>query len=170
MARALLIATVLGTAAALHRPAVRFAAASRPALRTTRLFGTSTVEADEAKAVPYSSLKVGVLKETQALEKRCSQSPGSVGSLVKAGFNVQVERNAGTAAGFSDEAYEGQCWAAGGHKKIQQEVDELNAMKSAAVKVLSMGTASKLCSLTGWRVGWLIGPEELIGGCKALHG
>ena len=71
---------------------------------------------------------------------------------------------------FSDEAYEGQCWAAAGHKKIQQEVDELNAMKSAAVKVLSMGTASKLCSLTGWRVGWLIGPEELIAGCKALHG
>ena len=33
-----------------------------------------------------------------------------------------------------------------------------------------MGTASKLFSLTGWRVGWLIGSEEVIRGCRALHG
>ncbi|UPQ98109.1 pyridoxal phosphate-dependent transferase [Chloropicon primus] len=71
---------------------------------------------------------------------------------------------------FSDEAYEGQCWAPGGHKKVQQEIEQLNEATGSSVEVLSMGTSSKLCSLTGWRVGWLVGPEHIINGCKALHG
>ena len=71
---------------------------------------------------------------------------------------------------FSDEAYEGQCWAPGGHEKVQTMVEDLNAEACARVKCLTMGTASKLCSLTGWRVGWLTGPEEIIKGAKAMHG
>jgi len=71
---------------------------------------------------------------------------------------------------FSDEAYEGQCWASGGHKKIAQEMAKLDRERGASVDVLTMGTASKLCSLTGWRVGWLLGSEQIISGCKAIHG
>jgi N-succinyldiaminopimelate aminotransferase len=72
---------------------------------------------------------------------------------------------------FSDEAYEGQCWAAqGGHVKIESAMRKLNKEKSTNVEVVTMGSASKLCSLTGWRVGWLFGPEHIISGCKAMHG
>merc|ERR1711977_5161 len=71
---------------------------------------------------------------------------------------------------FSDEAYEGQCWAKEGHVKIKVLVDKLNEKTGSKVRVVAMGTASKLCSLTGWRVGWLLGDEDIISGCKALHG
>ena len=71
---------------------------------------------------------------------------------------------------FSDEAYEGQCWAKEGHVKIKVLVDKLNEKTGSKVRVVTMGTASKLCSLTGWRVGWLLGDEDIISGCKALHG
>ena len=49
-----------------------------------------------------------MIKETQKLESRCAQSPQSAGSLAKAGFKVVVEKGAGAAAGFSDEAYEAE--------------------------------------------------------------
>jgi len=41
--------------------------------------------------IPYSELTVGVLKEVYPGENRVSQSPESVKSLVKAGFNVVVQ-------------------------------------------------------------------------------
>ena len=44
------------------------------------------------KAIPYSELTIGVVKETFPGENRVSQSPDSVRSLVKAGFNVAVEK------------------------------------------------------------------------------
>ena len=66
----------------------------------------------------------------------------------------------------SDEAYEGQCWSAP-HAKVAATVASAGA---SAPPVLTVGTASKLCSLTGWRVGWLTGPPSVIDGCKALHG
>eukprot|EP00937_MAST-01D_sp_MAST-1D-sp2_P005469 g5469.t1 len=37
-------------------------------------------------------------------------------------------------------------------------------------RTLSVGSASKLFSLTGWRVGWVLGPEPLVKPVKALHG
>ena len=42
-------------------------------------------------AIPYEELFIGVLKETFPGEKRVSQSPDSVSSLVKSGFNVVVQ-------------------------------------------------------------------------------
>jgi hypothetical protein len=42
-------------------------------------------------AVAYDQLTIGVLKETYIGEKRVSQSPDSVATLVKAGFNVIVQ-------------------------------------------------------------------------------
>ena len=42
-------------------------------------------------AIPYEELTIGVLKETFVGEKRVSQSPDSVSSLVKSGFNVAVQ-------------------------------------------------------------------------------
>src|SRR3989442_1837639 len=54
-------------------------------------------------------MKVGVPKETAANERRVALTPDGAGGLVEAGLPVVVERGAGEAAWFADEAY-----AAGG--------------------------------------------------------
>jgi H+-translocating NAD(P) transhydrogenase subunit alpha len=50
-------------------------------------------------------MKVGVLKERLDGERRVALVPAHVASLEKLGAEVMVERGAGEAAGFSDEAY-----------------------------------------------------------------
>src|SRR5207247_1533906 len=50
-------------------------------------------------------MKVGVPKETAANERRVALTPDVAGRLVKSGFTVLVERGAGEAASFGDEAY-----------------------------------------------------------------
>lgn len=50
-------------------------------------------------------MRIGVLKETAAGERRVAFVPESVGRLVKSGVEVVVERGAGAAAFFADEAY-----------------------------------------------------------------
>jgi len=65
----------------------------------------SIKETMPALGIPYSSLSIGVPKETYPLEKRVSQTPESVGKLVAAGFKVKVEKGAGGASNFSDEMY-----------------------------------------------------------------
>lgn len=50
-------------------------------------------------------MRVAVLKETQAGERRVAQVPDTVAKLVKAGHEVIVEHDAGLSAGFDDEAY-----------------------------------------------------------------
>eukprot|EP00501_MAST-03F_sp_TOSAG23-6_P001097 GSMAST32.ASY1.ANO1.1140.1 assembled CDS len=37
-------------------------------------------------------------------------------------------------------------------------------------RTLTVGSASKLLGLTGWRVGWLTGPSSLIEGAQTVHG
>ena len=48
---------------------------------------------------------IGVPKETVSGERRVALVPESVGRLTKTGVEIVVERNAGTAAFFPDEAY-----------------------------------------------------------------
>lgn len=72
------------------------------ARRSGRAFGSSTVWRKTA----YSDMTIGVVKETLPLERRVAQSPESVGKLIKEGFNVVVEKNAGAACMFSDSMYE----------------------------------------------------------------
>ncbi len=50
-------------------------------------------------------MKVAVVKETFPGEERVALIPAGVAVLKKAGCQVLLERNAGTAAGFSDAAY-----------------------------------------------------------------
>lgn len=50
-------------------------------------------------------MRIAVPRETVPGEQRVALVPDSVTRLVKAGFTVTVERGAGTAAGFPDEAY-----------------------------------------------------------------
>src|ERR1043166_2078959 len=53
------------------------------------------------------SMRIAVLKETAARERRVAMLPDSVGKLVKAGLEMSVERGAGLAAGATDEAKAG---------------------------------------------------------------
>ncbi|OFW11465.1 MAG: NAD(P) transhydrogenase subunit alpha [Acidobacteria bacterium RIFCSPLOWO2_02_FULL_67_36] len=50
-------------------------------------------------------MKVGIPKEICPGETRVAVIPATVTSLVKSGLEVAVEQSAGTAAGFTDEAY-----------------------------------------------------------------
>ena len=50
-------------------------------------------------------MRIGVPRETAAHERRVAVTPDVAGRLVKAGFSVLVERGAGEAASFADEAY-----------------------------------------------------------------
>jgi NAD(P) transhydrogenase len=60
----------------------------------------------EVKGVPYSELTVGIPKETFDLEKRVAATPESVSKLVKPGFKVLVENDAGSLSHFSNSDYE----------------------------------------------------------------
>jgi NAD(P) transhydrogenase subunit alpha len=50
-------------------------------------------------------MQIGVLKETAAREHRVALTPDSAGRLVKSKVDVVVQRSAGEAAGFPDDAY-----------------------------------------------------------------
>jgi NAD(P) transhydrogenase len=56
--------------------------------------------------VPAKEWTLGVPKESLDLERRVAQTPSSIQTLVKKGFNVVVEKGAGTSASFSDADYE----------------------------------------------------------------
>jgi NAD(P) transhydrogenase subunit alpha len=50
-------------------------------------------------------MRIGVPKETAKNERRVALTPDVAGRLVKSGFTVVVQQDAGTAASFPDEAY-----------------------------------------------------------------
>jgi len=50
-------------------------------------------------------MKIGVPKESAALERRVAATPDSVKKLLSLGFEVSVARGAGTQAGWDDDAY-----------------------------------------------------------------
>lgn len=50
-------------------------------------------------------MKIGVIKEIHAGEKRVAATPETVGQLIKLGYAVAVESGAGEGAQFSDDAY-----------------------------------------------------------------
>ncbi|AWV96703.1 alanine dehydrogenase [Arcticibacterium luteifluviistationis] len=52
-----------------------------------------------------SEFSIGLPKENSILEKRIALSPDSVSVLVRNGMSVKVEKGAGEAADFTDEAY-----------------------------------------------------------------
>ena len=56
-------------------------------------------------ALPVAPQRIGIPRETVALEKRVATVPEVVEKLIKLGFRVAVESGAGDAANFSDDAY-----------------------------------------------------------------
>jgi len=63
-------------------------------------------------------MKVGIPHETWPGETRVALIPASVPTLTKAGLEVMVEEGAGTAAGFTDEAYRTQGAAVGSRTEV----------------------------------------------------
>lgn len=55
---------------------------------------------------PYKSLSIGVPKETFLNEKRVALTPAIVSTLVKKGFTLNVEENAGAGASFQNTDYQ----------------------------------------------------------------
>ena len=55
---------------------------------------------------PISETTIGVPTETFEGEQRVALSPEAVKRLVKDGFNINIQKGAGTKAGFLDENYE----------------------------------------------------------------
>jgi NAD(P) transhydrogenase subunit alpha len=53
-------------------------------------------------------MRIAVLRETGAAERRVALVPDGVGRLVRAGHQVQLEQGAGQSAGFPDELYAAQ--------------------------------------------------------------
>jgi NAD(P) transhydrogenase len=91
-------------------------ASRQRATRATRGFRSTAAARQPKAAGAYEKLTISVPKETLPLERRVSQTPDSVKNLVKAGFNVHVEKGAGALAQFSDKLYE-----AAGAKIVSKE-------------------------------------------------
>ena len=69
-------------------------------------------------------MKVGVPKEVRRGERRVAATPETVGRLVKLGFDVMVEKDAGLGAAFRDADYVAQgATVAGSTKQVWQETD-----------------------------------------------
>ena len=68
-------------------------AATNGALADPAAAAFNRVETSLFDGVPYEELTIGVLKEDLEGENRVSQTPDTVRNLVKAGFNVVVEKD-----------------------------------------------------------------------------
>jgi len=66
----------------------------------------STEPSVTPKGIAYSDLTIGIPKENFPLEKRVAATPESVQRLVKPGFKVVIQDNAGAASYFSNADYE----------------------------------------------------------------
>jgi NAD(P) transhydrogenase len=80
---------------------------SAPTPTTTELAHQVAVETKKPIAgAPYKSLSIGVPKESHSNEKRVALTPAIVSTLVKKGFTLNVEENAGIGASFHNEDYQ----------------------------------------------------------------
>jgi NAD(P) transhydrogenase len=79
---------------------------SAPTPTTTELAHQVAVETKKPiGGAPYKSLSIGVPKESYLNEKRVALTPTVVANLVKKGFTLHVEENAGLGASFHNEDY-----------------------------------------------------------------
>lgn len=84
-------------------------------------------------------MRIAVLRETSRGERRVALIPESVARLVKAGHEVRIERQAGAAAGFGDEAY-----AAAGARVVDAAAALEGVEVVAAVRAPSPELAGRL--------------------------
>ncbi|HEU5277792.1 MAG TPA: Re/Si-specific NAD(P)(+) transhydrogenase subunit alpha [Gaiellaceae bacterium] len=88
-------------------------------------------------------MRIGVPRELEAGERRVALVPDAVSKLVGAGFEVVVERGAGSAASFPDEAYQeagamltDDAWDAEGVVKVRKpSAEEVQRLRSGQVLI-----------------------------------
>ena len=76
-------------------------------------------------------MRVGIPKETWPGETRVAVIPAGAAALKKAGVDVAVERGAGAAAGFTDDAYVQQGAAVFGRAEIFEGADIILTVRAA---------------------------------------
>ncbi len=85
------------------------------------------------------SVLIGVVKESAAGETRVAATPTTVARLVKLGYDVVVDPEAGAASSFPDQAYS-DAGAAIGHAVGADIVIAVNALSDAQLDALRPGT------------------------------
>src|ERR1700712_1257386 len=83
-------------------------------------------------------MKIGVIREIHAGEKRVAATPETIGQLIKLGFSVAVESGAGEGAQFSDDAFR----AAGA--EVVADTRALFTQSDIVLKVRAPGQNAKL--------------------------
>src|SRR5919198_1292117 len=78
---------------------------SEPTGRTARVRDNGSTAVGPRARIPCAEMRLGVPKETAPGERRVALVPEAAGRLAGAGFEVVVERGAGAAAAFPDEAF-----------------------------------------------------------------
>eukprot|EP01079_Euglenida_sp_SAG-EU17-18_P002460 gene2460-3225_t len=61
----------------------------------------------------------------------------------------------------ADEVYENTCWGA---RNVR-----ISTLPGMADRTVSVGSASKMFNVTGWRVGWAVGPSDLVSAINCIH-
>ncbi len=76
-------------------------------------------------------MKIGVPREVHAGERRVATTPDVAEQLMKLGFSVAVETNAGASASFSDEAYRAAgCEVIGSASELWQQSDVIMKVRA----------------------------------------
>ncbi len=76
-------------------------------------------------------MKIGVPREVHAGERRVATTPDVAEQLMKLGFSVAVESNAGASASFSDEAYRAAgCEVIGSASELWQQSDVIMKVRA----------------------------------------
>ena len=104
---------------------------------------------------------VGVPQESHPDERRVALVPSFVSTLVKAGFEVLIQRGAGEKAGFQDSAYEEKGAGLAGDQK------QLFASAEVVLKVQGMDTNSDLKLLRSGQI--VLGLLNPLGAPKAAQ-
>jgi N-succinyldiaminopimelate aminotransferase len=112
-----------------------------------------------------AALKAAVTPKTKLIILNSPHNPsGRVFTMAEMEAVAEVVREQDLLV-ISDEVYEGTVFP--GHGTSHLRFAELPEMRERTVTI---GSASKLFSLCGWRVGWATGPADLVAAAKDLHG
>jgi len=142
-----LSAAALALGPFLHRASRRSRALQH---RQTRLVAPQASAATAAASgVPCSDLTIGVPKESELAEGRVALTPSSVAALVKEGYSVLVEADAGLKSSFSDSSYEAVGAKVGGVSEVlacnivmkvrPPSNDEIEQMKAGSTLISVIG-------------------------------
>jgi len=136
-------------------------------LPAIRLAGgtVKTVTLDPAQnfAPDMEALKAAFSSKTKLIITNTPHNPtGHISTLEELEVIAELCREHDVVC-LSDEVYEPFVFGESRHNRICD-------LPGMAGRTLTLGSGGKLFSCTGWRVGWIYGPAELVGAVKAIHG